>query len=164
MSKDDETRKQFSASAQTYRLEHIEPHSAGVLVVCLSIVGFLALVGYALIDAVKRGSVGNLFATIGYGAVVFVFVGYLAGSMWAWLFNWYGRMSGGLSVRLRAAGTETATGDTAGEPSEAEGTTGAPQDLLAAATPTSEKKHCPVCKHRVSVNRSFCPECDHSFE
>ncbi len=153
--REQEAGAQGGAGRELYRLARIEPHSAGVLGIWLSAVGYLAFVGYLIYAAVERGSINDLPVAMLFGAAAFAIAGYVSGYLSATAFNVYGRRSGGLLVRLRVEVEEPAAAVEWAE---------RPVDLLAPSPPTAETKRCPVCSHRVGAQRSFCPECDHSFE
>lgn len=124
----------------------------GPLVVSLVMATSLALVYLATAICAHLGNLPGL--QLSYVVLVFV-GGFLTGLVGTGLFNLIAPKIGGLPLLL----SEEAADRRDPRPEEQSAA-----DLLATPVGTSERKACPACGAKVRADRSFCPECDHSFE
>ena len=136
-----------------YRLRELSALDLGKLTAVLGLASGLV---FSIVQCVQDS---HLIVVKGFSWTLGSAVGgFVAGVLLATLFNILARHLGGIRVRLEPVEEdETVVADFTTEEGE-------PSDPLRPSKGTSKIKACPECGFEIRSDRSFCPECDHSFD
>ncbi len=147
----DQTSPESHSMLRTYRVDHISPTDVALVLSIVEIVGYALFVIILLV----LGTEVRAVTLVTYGIAVW-FGAFLGGLILAIVYNVVAGLHGGVRVGLVL---QSEVADTSAVRPDSQ-----PFDPMAPSPPTTQRKTCPSCDARIRADRSFCPECDHSFD